>query len=199
MRKYISYIVKFKWANTLYNFILLKLHRVSYSQFPDINGRIKIYRAGTLKIGSGVVFNCGKNNNAIGGDTIMRLYVIRKDATLKIGNYVGVSNSTIYCSNSIIIEDNVLIGGGCKLYDFDFHAIDATSRISAFKNKKPDEKAMTAPILIKNGAWIGGHCIVLKGVSIGVNSIIGAGSVVTKNIPDNEIWAGNPIKFLRKL
>lgn len=199
MRKYISYIIKFKWANTLYNFILLKLYRVSYSQFPEINGRIKIFRAGTLEIGSGVVFNSGKNNNPIGGDTVLRLYVTQKDATLKIGNYVGVSNSTIYCSNSIIIEDNVLIGGGCKLYDYDFHAIDANSRISAFKNKKLDEKAMTAPILIKNGAWIGGHCIVLKGVSIGANSVIGAGSVVTKNIPDNEIWAGNPIKYIRKI
>jgi acetyltransferase-like isoleucine patch superfamily enzyme len=118
---------------------------------------------------------------------------------LRIGNNVGISNSTIFCKNSIIIEDNVLIGANCKIYDSDFHSVDYNDRIEFFINNQIDTKAKTASIHIKRGAWIGGHCIVLKGVTIGEKSIIGAGSVVVKNIPDNEIWAGNPAIFRKKI
>lgn len=57
----------------------------------------------------------------------------------------------------------------------------------------------TSPVVIKDGVFIGAHCIILKGVTIGEKSIIGAGSVVTKSIPDGEIWAGNPAKFIRRI
>jgi|SRR5665647_1246380 len=195
----ISFIFKFQWITFLYNYIIFKYNKISYSQFPNIYGRVKIICKGNLKIGGGVIFNSGKHYNPIGGDTILRLYIINKNARLTIGNNVGISNSTIFCSNSITIEDNVLIGGSCKLYDTDFHSIDLISRVTAFNQQIQDKEAKTSPIIIKKGAWIGGHCIILKGITIGSNSIIGAGSVVSKDIPDNEIWAGNPIRCLRKL
>lgn len=53
-------------------------------------------------------------------------------------------------------------------------------------------------VRIKEGAFIGISTIILKPVTIGKNAIIGAGSVVTKDIPDNEVWAGNPAKFIKK-
>lgn len=56
-----------------------------------------------------------------------------------------------------------------------------------------------APVVIGDNVFIGAKCIILKGVTIGENSIVGAGSVVTKSIPANEIWAGNPAKFIRKI
>ena len=62
-----------------------------------------------------------------------------------------------------------------------------------------DTDIKSAPVLIKEGAFIGAHSIILKGVTIGKHSIIGAGSVVTKSIPDGEIWAGNPARFIRKI
>ena len=55
------------------------------------------------------------------------------------------------------------------------------------------------PIAIGDNAFIGAHSTILKGVTIGANSIIGAASLVTTNIPDNEIWGGNPAKFIRKI
>jgi acetyltransferase-like isoleucine patch superfamily enzyme len=57
----------------------------------------------------------------------------------------------------------------------------------------------TDPVKIKKYAFIGGGSIILKGVTVGENSIIVAGSVVTRDIPDNEIWGGNPAKFIRKV
>ena len=56
-----------------------------------------------------------------------------------------------------------------------------------------------APVVIEDNVFIGARCIILKGVTIGENSVVGAGSVVTKSIPANEIWAGNPAKFIRKI
>lgn len=65
--------------------------------------------------------------------------------------------------------------------------------------QKIDPGIKSKPILIKEGAFIGAHSIVLKGVTIGKYSVIGAGSVITKDIPDNEVWAGNPARFIKKL
>ena len=62
-----------------------------------------------------------------------------------------------------------------------------------------EQGGATSPVIIKDGAFIGAHSIILKGVIIGEKSIVGAGSVVTKSIPDGEIWAGNPAKFIRKI
>ena len=84
--------------------------------------------------------------------------------------------------------------GGVKLYDTDFHSIYYEERI-----QKPDPGIKSKPILIKEGAFIGAHSIILKGVTVGKHSVIGAGSVVTKDIPDNEVWAGNPAHFIKKL
>lgn len=112
---------------------------------------------------------------------------------LIIGDDSGLSNIHITVRESVIIGKNVYIGSGCKVYDNDFHSINFEERINGDKTVK------VAPIIIKDGAFIGAHSIILKGVTIGEKSVIGAGSVVTKSIPDSEIWAGNPARFIKKL
>lgn len=86
----------------------------------------------------------------------------------------------------------MLIGAGCRIWDTGFHALDVEKRLSG-------DTGVSVPIKIKRGAFIGANSTILKGVIIGENSIIGTGSVVTKSVPDNEVWAGNPAKFIRKL
>jgi len=178
-----------------YNYFTLKFHRVKYDKFPEIYGFIKIVTRGKnnkIYIGKNVRFNCNKLSNMIGGPYGMTI-LVRDGGVLRIGNNVGISNSAIVCTKSITIEDNVLIGGGCKIWDTDFHSLNYKVRINEDNEKK------SKAIYIDEGAFIGAYSIVLKGSTIGKRSIIGAGSVVSKKIKINEIWAGNPCRYIKSI
>lgn len=185
-------IIKFLYRkiNNLVNTVYLKVKRVKYDNTLKINGRIYIAGSGkNIFIGKNVKINTGKRANPIGGDTRAIL-----SGNIIIGNNVGISNSALIGRREIKIEDNVMIGGGTKIYDTDFHSIEFEKRIN-----EPDTGIKCKEIKIENGAFIGAHSIILKGVTIGAMSIVGAGSVVTHDIPPNEIWAGNPARFIRKI
>ena len=147
---------------------------------------------GTITIGKGIQLRAGKKYNMIGGDTrlILRTY---RGGSIRIGQNVGISNSALVSMNHIEIEDNVMIGGSCKIWDTDFHSLNSNERMDEY-----DTHINSAPIHIKKGAFIGANTIILKGVTIGEKSIIGAGSVVTKDIPDGQIWAGNPARCIKE-
>jgi acetyltransferase-like isoleucine patch superfamily enzyme len=174
------------------NVIIFKIFKVKYNSF-DIKGIILIRGKGKIFIGKRFQANSGKANNPIGGDSCLRI-ICRSSGIIKIGDNVGISNSTIVCWDKIIIEDNVMIGGGCKIWDTDFHSIDSCDRIL-----RGDKNVKTSPTTIKKNVFIGGGATILKGVTIGENSVIAAGSVVVKSVPNNEAWGGNPAKFLKKL
>lgn len=176
----------------LLNYIQLILGGVKFKNL-NIIGLIALSNSGNISIGSGTKINSSKYKNLIGGDTRTSI-VVQKGAKLNIGKNVKISNSAFQCFNSISIGDNVMIGGSCKIWDTDFHSINPEVR-----KVTPNDGANTAPIFIKENVFIGGFSIILKGVTIGENSIIAAGSVVTKNVPSNEIWGGNPAEFIRKI
>jgi len=85
----------------------------------------------------------------------------------------------------------VLIGGGCKLWDGDFHGI--------LPSKRQSEDFERGTIIIRKNAWIGGSCTILKNVEIGENAVIATGSVVASNVPANEIWGGIPARFIKQI
>jgi acetyltransferase-like isoleucine patch superfamily enzyme len=156
-------------------------------------GLIRIWNDGSIVIGSESTLNsCWLNNKSGGGQTKLSL-VTEKNGKISIGKNVGISNSTIYSSSQVTIEDNVWIGVNNVIYDTDFHSIYYDDRMNGNINIK------SKPVIIEQGAWIGGHCIILKGVTIGAYSVIGAGSVVTQNVPAREVWGGNPAKFIKKI
>lgn len=150
-----------------------------------------IINRGKMAIGKDGRINSSSYKNIIGGDTRSSI-VVKKRATLTIGDNFKMSNSAIYCADQITIGNNVMIGGSCKIWDTDFHPLNSNER-----NENPNDGYQTAPITIGNNVFIGGCTIILKGVNIGDHSIVGAGSVVTKNIPSGEVWAGNPAKFIK--
>lgn len=110
-----------------------------------------------------------------------------------IGRKAAISNCHIIASDKIIIGDEVYIGGGVRIYDNDFHSSNALERIN-----RPDIIPSKA-VRIMSRSFIGGHSLILKGVTIGECAVVGAGSVVTKDIGPHEVWAGNPAKLIKKL
>lgn len=178
---------------TFINYYNFRKSKVIYEKNYKFHGIIFVRNFGTIKIGHNFKASSGKRYNPIGGDIILRIYC-REHAEIIIGNNVGISNSTLHITKSLVIKNNVMIGGGCKIWDSDFHSLDYRERIF-----KGDKNVVSKAIFIDDNVFIGAGSIILKGVSIGRNSVIGAGSVVTKSIPENEVWAGNPAKYIRKI
>ena len=194
IKKFYKIIVKkFEIFTRIINKYILKINNVSINNgiHKQIRGILFLRNYGKLEFGENCRINSQHKANPIGGQVRMSIVVYR-DAFLKFGNNVGISNSAIVCKKRIIIGDNVLIGGDCKIYDTDFHSINWNVRAGN------DNQVKHSEINIGNNVFIGAGCIILKGVKIGDRSIIGAGSVVSKNVLEDEIWAGNPARFIRK-
>jgi acetyltransferase-like isoleucine patch superfamily enzyme len=111
-------------------------------------------------------------------------------AELEIGDNSSVSSfTTIYAPFGVKIGRDVLISSNC--------GISSINHIQNSRHRRldPDDRGQfSKPVIIGDNVWIGMNVCVLPGVIIGENSIIGAGSVVTKNIPENEVWVGNPAR-----
>lgn len=153
---------------------------------------IKKYPGSTIVIGDDCVVSSSLNANGIGNNHPVILRTISSTATIKLGNKVGISGTTVLCKNEIIIEDNTLIGANVFITDSDHHPIHPVMRL---KNDASNIKSFK--VHIEENVFIGAYAIILKGVKIGKNSVVGAGSVVTKNIPQNSIAAGNPAKIIK--
>ena len=95
-------------------------------------------------------------------------------------------NTTIMAADQVTIEDNVKIAANCQFLANNHDPYDR-------------EKLLTAPITIKNNAWLGAGVSVLAGVTIGENAIIGAGAVVDKDVPANSIAVGIPAKVIKAI
>ena len=156
---------------------------------------MRISLSGRMIIGSGFQMNSGVMHNTIGRPQRCS-FVVGENACLSIGNNVGISSTAIVCKLSVVIESDVRIGAGVVIYDTDFHSLKYDERTVTPEIK---DHVRHKAVVIKKGAFIGGHSTILKGVTIGEKSIIGAGSVVSKSVPPNEIWAGNPARFVKAL
>jgi acetyltransferase-like isoleucine patch superfamily enzyme len=176
--------------------VVMKLTRVNYKKNLILKGIPIIFNStgAKLEIGNNVTINSSFLSNLVG--LFQRTIIVTRSAGAKIiiGNNVGISGATIYARNSIIIGDNTLIGGNTKIIDNDFHPIEPEIR-----RKTPHEQMKVKPIEIGENVFIGCNSLILKGAKIGNNSVIGAGSVVIGDIPENCIAAGNPAKVIRYL
>lgn len=131
---------------------------------------------------------------------------------IKVGNGVFINSSTMVISRSSIeIGDYVTIAWDCVIYDHDSHSISYKDRIADQEQQLIDFPAgnmvankdwstvNTSPIRIGNYAWLGFDVTVLKGVTIGEGAIVGARSVVTKDVPPWTIVAGNPARVVKEI
>ena len=142
---------------------------------------LKIHVGALVQIGNNCTIMSGAGLNPLSRNIKTCIYVGKK-ATLKLGNDVGISSSTLWVKESVSIGNSVAIGADCIIMDTDAHNLDWKIRCSEETNE-----------------YVGARCIILKGVTIGARSIIGSGSIVTKDIPSDCIAAGNPCKVIKSI
>lgn len=110
--------------------------------------------------------------------------------TIRIGRGVLMSpGSRISASDEIVIGDGVMLANGAYITDSDWHTL--------YDRIQRDDRV--TPVHIGNNVWLGDHATVLKGVTVGENSVIAAGAVVTKDVPSNVVVAGNPAAVVKEL
>ncbi|WP_317047131.1 acyltransferase [Pedobacter nutrimenti] len=166
---------------------------MDYSSFDSLGiPNLEISPKGKFSIGRMFVMINDAKSAVLGKNNRCKI-VVGEGASLIIGDKIGISNVTIVSTKSIVFGNNILVGGGATIVDTDFHSLDSEDWHSANDSKN----MKSSPVVIKDNVFIGMNSIILKGVTVGSNVIVAAGSVVTKNIPDNQVWGGNPAKFIK--
>ena len=156
----------------------------------SLSVRVRIVGKGSVEIGSGNCFGCDVAP-AFGDGTIL-IQPRGQEARVRIGENSSFSNNV-----AIICRDSITIGNGCQIgdlvaiYDSDFHELDPLLR-----NKSA---GASAPVCLGNNVWLGSRVMVLKGVTIGDNTVVAAMSVVTKSLPATCVAAGVPARIVRDL
>ena len=156
---------------------------------------VSVALGGKFELGREFKMNTREYANPIGRFSRCS-FVVGPKAYLKIGDNVGMSSVAIVCQERLIIGNHVKIGGNVVIYDTDFHSTHSADRKQVESDRA---NTLSKSVNIGDNVFIGAHTTILKGVSIGSNSIVGACSVVTKSIPENQIWAGNPAKFIKNV
>lgn len=137
---------------------------------------------------------------SIGENTmIWQFCVILKGA--RIGKNCNI-NCQVYIENDVLIGNNVTIKPGVQLWDGIVIENDVFvgPNVTFTNDKYPKSRNKNFELkrtLIKRGAAIGANATLLCGITVGENALIGAGAVVTKDVPANEVWVGNPAKYLK--
>ncbi len=159
--------------------------KVIFNGFP----KVRRYENSRIIIGESCTFNSSRNSVRVGLQKRCTFVTLRKGAEIIIGDNAGGSAITVLAAKKITIGNNVMIGAHSMIIDNDFHHSDP--------NRRHDTTEIPArPIVIEDNVFIGTNCMILKGVTIGENSVIGANSVVINSLPKNSIAIGNPCKVV---
>ncbi len=175
--------LKYKGVDTEYGFVKLM-------------GKPIIHKTKGSKIilGKGCTLVSKSKYNFAGINHPVILATLTPNAVIRIGT-VGISGSSICAVKLIEIGDFSGLGVNTNIYDTDFHAMGALER----RNQVNIEQANSSEIIIGKDVWIAANSTILKGVKIGDEAIIGAGSIVVSSVPSKTIFAGNPAKKIRDL
>ena len=159
--------------------------------------------------------NSNKKQLVIGNDCILRngIYIENENGNIIIGDNTFINSGTnLISASKIAIGTNVFVSWGCLVIDHDSHSLNYLDRRQDLKQQVKDVRdgfdfvknknwsvVKSLPVIIEDDVWIGFDAVILKGVTIGRGSIIGARSVVTKDVPPFTIVAGNPARTIRTI
>ena len=154
---------------------------------------IQKHRKSSISFGPGLQLRSSVRSNPLGPDHPVMLVTWEEGAILEVGKNFAMSGGVLCAGNRITIGNNVVVGANTIFVDTDFHPLDSEMRRLNPANAQP------SPVVIEDNVFIGMTCMILKGVTIGTCSVIGAGSLVTHSVPPYTIAAGNPARPVRDL
>jgi len=158
---------------------------------PIVNQPVLYAGSGEIRLGDGVQFGWRRSPGFYSGYCYLEAEGL--EALIAIGDRTEFNNNSMLKSvgAGIRIGRDCLFGARVEIFDSDFHGLDPASR----KGPEPP----TAPVEIGDNVFVGMGVRILKGVTIGADSVIGAGAVVTSAIPSGVVAAGNPARVIRSL
>lgn len=166
--------------------------------------RLQGYRAGTgTKLSWRTTLHRPRGKLTIGADNLIscRFSFDRPEARISVGDRCFIGPSHIVAASSVEIQDDVIISWGVTITDHNSHGLTVDIRKDDVRlwmqGKKSWEAVGMEATILERGCWIGFNAIILKGVTVGRGAVVGAGSVVTRNVPPHSIVAGNPAQIIR--
>jgi acetyltransferase-like isoleucine patch superfamily enzyme len=192
--RYPLYVKKLYWAMT--SSVMLKQNGISRSGPVECIGLpiIRLAKDSQLILGARLNFSSDSKHTDLGVSRPVILRTLLPDAIISVGDDTGLSGTTICAAQSIRIGKRCLIGADVLIVDTDFHPLASEGR----RHNGPSV-ANSRPVEIEDDVFIGARSMILKGVKIGTGSVVGAGSVVTSEVPAGVVVAGNPAKFIRNI
>lgn len=176
--------------------LMMAVTGVKHGKKLRLKGNAFIYnkKGASLTIGNNVTVNSSFLSNMMGLYQRSIIMTRKAGAKIEIGDNVGLSGVTVYARKGITIGENTLIGGNTKIFDNDFHPLEAQSR-----NENVEEEIAVKEVVIGKNCFIGCNAIILKGTHLGDGCVVGAGSVVSGEFPANSVIAGNPAKVIKTI
>ena len=156
---------------------------------------VHLEKKGEIILGEKVVLCSSSKANFAGVNHPVILALLRPGAKLEIGDDTGISGVSYTAAISVKIGRGCLMGANVMVTDCDFHAVNPKGR----RHNSSFSAVAARPVVIEDNVWLGADVKVLKGVTIGRDTVVAAGSVVTKDLPAGVLAAGVPARVIRKL
>jgi acetyltransferase-like isoleucine patch superfamily enzyme len=160
--------------------------RVVIGKFFRVNGPLDIRGPGKVVFGD----NCTVMSSRLRPTTP---YTHSPNAEIRFGNRVMLTRTRIGCENRVEVSDNAGLAEAW-IMDSDFHAVETSG-----DGPRYDTKGRSKPVFIGPNVWVGANAMILKGVRIGADSIVGAGAVVASNVPPGVVVFGNPARVVWRM
>jgi serine acetyltransferase len=154
---------------------------------------VQKHRHSKMAFGPGLQLRSRLRANPLGINHRVVLATLTREAELVVGERFAMSGGSICVAERVTIGNDVALGANTTIVDTDFHPLRFDDRMARPLDGK------TRPVRIEDGVFIGAGCLILKGVTIGRGSVIGANSVVTTSVPPGVIAAGNPARVVKGL
>ncbi len=171
------------------------LHGVAWGRGWRIFGMpvIQRWRGSRIELGEGLDLRSWRTTNPLAPNHPVVLATRSPQAVIRVGRDVGMTGATVVAAERVEIGDRVILGANATVVDTDFHPLDAAAR------RRAGQAGAHRPVIIEEDVFVGMGSMILKGVRIGARSVVGAGSVVSRDVPADVIVAGNPAQVVRRL